>query len=69
MNTAQSAVAGIAVETETPPLQERLGTHPSLRPTLDSRAILAGSAEAVIVHHGETYRLRETRQGKLILTK
>lgn len=36
---------------------------------LDSAALLGGRDEVEIVHQGETYRLRRTRQGKLILTK
>ncbi len=36
---------------------------------LDSRALFAGSSEVVIEHGAETYRLRLTRQNKLILTK
>jgi len=36
---------------------------------LDSRALFAGEHEIGIVHAGETYRLRITRQGKLILNK
>lgn len=36
---------------------------------LDSRALFVGSSEVVIVHGAETYRLRLTRQNKLILTK
>ncbi|MEM9761197.1 MAG: hemin uptake protein HemP [Pseudomonadota bacterium] len=36
---------------------------------LDSRLLL-GSASTVLIRHGdETYTLRETRAGKLILTK
>lgn len=31
--------------------------------------LFAGGSEIVIFHYGESYRLRETRQGKLILTK
>jgi len=38
-------------------------------PALNSRALFAGGSELVIFHYGEPYRLRETRQGKLILTK
>lgn len=37
--------------------------------TLDSRTLLAGSDEIVITHGTETYRLRLTRQNRLILTK
>lgn len=36
---------------------------------IDSRDLLQGREAITIIHHGETYRLRETRQGKLILTK
>ena len=41
---------------------------PAPRP-LDSVALLGSRGEVEIVHQGETYRLRRTRQGKLILTK
>jgi len=36
---------------------------------LDSAALLGSRDEVEIAHQGETYRLRRTRQGKLILTK
>jgi hemin uptake protein HemP len=36
---------------------------------VDSRTLLGGHREVAIRHRDETYRLRETRQGKLILTK
>lgn len=39
------------------------------RKAIDSRTLLAGSNEIVIHHLGAEYRLRQTRQGKLILTK
>lgn len=40
------------------------------RPTrFDSRALLRGDREILIEHAGETYRLRHTRNDKLILTK
>ena len=39
-----------------------------MRP-LDSATLLGAKGEVEIVHQGETYRLRRTRQGKLILTK
>ena len=41
---------------------------PEPRP-LDSVTLLGSRGEVEIVHQGETYRLRRTRQGKLILTK
>lgn len=52
-----------------PPIQE-----PPFRPSgadrpLDSAALLGARDEIEIAHQGETYRLRRTRQGKLILTK
>jgi hemin uptake protein HemP len=36
---------------------------------LDSAQLFAGHRELIIVHRGEEYRLRITRQEKLILTK
>ena len=37
--------------------------------TIDSAELLQGAREVVIRHGKETYRLRLTRQGKLILHK
>jgi len=34
-----------------------------------SSDLFAGGHEVLILHAGETYRLRKTRSGKLILTK
>lgn len=36
---------------------------------LDSSVLLRGEREVLIRHGGETYRLRHTRNDKLILTK
>jgi hemin uptake protein HemP len=36
---------------------------------LDSRRLFNGTVEVRIHHGGEEYRLRQTRNGKLILTK
>lgn len=36
---------------------------------LDSACLLRGHASVEITHRGVTYRLQETRLGKLILTK
>lgn len=36
---------------------------------LSSMALFAGAKELVIDHAGQEYRLRQTSQGKLILTK
>lgn len=38
-------------------------------PVIDSNELLAPSGELAIAHAGETYRLRKTRKGGLILTK
>jgi hemin uptake protein HemP len=36
---------------------------------IDSRQLLQGRREVVIVHQGQHYRLQATRAGKLILVK
>jgi hemin uptake protein HemP len=36
---------------------------------LDSRRLFDGTTEVRIHHEGQEYRLRQTRNGKLILTK
>jgi hemin uptake protein HemP len=41
----------------------------SLPRNLTSREILRGDTEVTISHNGEIYRLRVTRNGKLILQK
>ncbi|GHD58700.1 hemin uptake protein HemP [Jeongeupia chitinilytica] len=42
--------------------------NPTL-PVFSSNQLLQGQRAVVIEHNGERYTLRETRQGKLILTK
>ncbi|MCI0733027.1 MAG: hemin uptake protein HemP [Methylococcaceae bacterium] len=44
-------------------------TTAARRPYLRSADLFGGAREVVIEHAGEEYRLRLTRQGKLILTK
>ncbi|MGR8997886.1 MAG: hemin uptake protein HemP [Gammaproteobacteria bacterium] len=55
------------------PLDLALSTKPNtgsaLRPRLHSVELFGTAREVVIDHAGEEYRLRLTRQGKLILTK
>ena len=56
-----------------------LPVPPAVRPTLptpppaaagyDSRELMRGSREVLIQHGGQTYRLRHTRNDKLILVK
>ncbi|WP_322046120.1 hemin uptake protein HemP [Paraburkholderia sp. J67] len=52
----------------------RTSTEPASTPasnerSLDSTALLQGRSHVSIMHNGETYQLRATRLGKLILTK
>jgi hemin uptake protein HemP len=42
---------------------------PQGAPVLLSADLFAGAREVLIRHNGETYRLQETRAGKLILVK
>lgn len=44
------------------------GARPD-KPVVASREILGDSRSAIILHEGETYILRVTRQGKLVLNK
>jgi hemin uptake protein HemP len=46
----------------------QLAQHP-LAKYLDSRVLFDGAREIRIDHDGQEYRLRQTRNGKLILTK
>lgn len=41
----------------------------SAHPSIESNALLRGTREVLIRHGGEVYRLRHTRNDKLILTK
>ncbi|MDI1232306.1 MAG: hemin uptake protein HemP [Methylobacter sp.] len=50
-------------------LSAKQGIAPPLRPRLHSVTLFGTAREIVIEHAGEEYRLRLTRQGKLILTK
>lgn len=52
---------------ETSPLPCVQRSAPS--PALSSQALFQGAPEVVIRHDGQDYRLRITRQNKLILTK
>jgi hemin uptake protein HemP len=50
-------------------LSEKQDTVPALRQRVQSAELFGTNREVVIEHAGEEYRLRLTRQGKLILTK
>ncbi len=60
-------------DTQSSPMRLRdsaLGTAPSTTPKqVTSATLFEGAQELRIEHHGQEYRLRETRNGKLILTK
>lgn len=47
----------------------RFASMPVSAQPIDSESLLGTRGEVEIFHSGETYRLRRTRQGKLILTK
>ncbi len=50
--------------------QRRSGARDSIAPEeIDSQLLLGSGKRILIRHRGQTYQLRETRQGKLILTK
>lgn len=51
------------------PPQPDAPSAPAPGHALDSAHLLGAKGEVEIIHEGETYRLRRTRQGKLILTK
>jgi len=48
---------------------ELSGHVPAGTPTLTTQELFAGKDEIVLLHNGSAYRLRITRQNKLILTK
>jgi hemin uptake protein HemP len=46
-----------------------VSADPNAERSLKSDALLQGRSHVSIMHNGETYQLRATRLGKLILTK
>ncbi|MFA4968025.1 MAG: hemin uptake protein HemP [Sulfuritalea sp.] len=57
-------------DSRSPTAKPEIPPIPAGRPRpLDSVTLLGTKGEVEITHQGETYRLRRTRQGKLILTK
>jgi hemin uptake protein HemP len=53
----------------TPATQPAPLAKPASDAQVPSAALFQGRREIIIVHHGQEYRLRITRAGKLILTK
>jgi len=78
--TDTTLIAGDAPAVEQPPTSSQrpstrhrrhepaMGPAPAA-PQYESEDLLAGGEEALIRHREETYRLRKTWTGKLILTK
>jgi len=56
-------------ESSTPPPDRSLNPSGSPPRRIRSEELLQGDHEVLIEHHGEIYRLRQTRNGKLILQK
>lgn len=72
--TSEPAAAGIGATGRPPlaplPVAQAGASDPAgASLPLDSRQLLQGRRELQIRHQGEIYRLQQTRQGKLILTK
>ncbi len=61
MNSEAASPAQVPAATATP--------QPVETPSLNSAQLLGGRRQIAILHGGETYSLRLTRNGKLILTK
>ncbi|MGX1789561.1 hemin uptake protein HemP [Bosea sp. NPDC055332] len=63
---SSSSIVSVCPDRETARLRSA-----AMRPvrTIFSTAVFEGKTEIGIDHHGELYRLKITRQGKLILTK
>jgi hemin uptake protein HemP len=61
MNSAAPPTGQVPTTTAAP--------QPVEPPALDSVQLLGGRKQIAILHDGETYSLRLTRNGKLILTK
>jgi hemin uptake protein HemP len=52
-----------------PPVLQQRPSSPLIEPRrIPSEQLLGGAGQAVIVHNGREYRLRQTRNRKLILT-
>ena len=68
MNGKTVSLAGEMLMTPADKMEIR-SVSASVRRQLASRDLLGGGNELHIEHNGEIYTLRQTRQGKLILTK
>lgn len=66
-SSSDTATSSVAVAMARPTL--RLPATATRTPRIDSQRLLSGGRELVIDHAGQEYRLRLTRNDKLILTK
>lgn len=57
---AEPLSVAIATKSPSPSFENRI---------IDSRQLLNNEGKVAILHHGEIYQLKQTRSGKLILTK
>ncbi|CAB3731243.1 hypothetical protein LMG22037_05594 [Paraburkholderia phenoliruptrix] len=62
-------VAATAAPAAKPAVSRASGSAESAARVVRSETLLQGHSHVSIVHNGETYQLRATRLGKLILTK
>ena len=58
-----------SVETRLSAAEEPASSNKAVTSRYDSQALFGGQQEILIEHAGHAYRLRITRQNKLILTK
>ena len=58
----------MTTQTTSPPAHQPASAPADLR-AVDSKVLLAGRQELSILHGGEAYLLRVTKNGKLLLTK
>ncbi|HEX7912713.1 MAG TPA: hemin uptake protein HemP [Paraburkholderia sp.] len=64
-----SATSATAATAAKPAAVRVNGSGETTERSVRSEALLQGHSHVSIVHNGETYQLRATRLGKLILTK
>ena len=67
--TSRPKSSTTAVPAEKPAAERTTGPGETSDRVVRSDALLQGHSHISIVHNGETYQLRATRLGKLILTK
>jgi hemin uptake protein HemP len=67
--TSRPKSSSTASASTKPPAESANGSGETSERVVRSDALLQGHSHVSIVHNGETYQLRATRLGKLILTK